>query len=174
MPFNKEILQRLGSYNIKADVVKFQGIPTNEIGCDMEEKKDCTHRCENGNISLKQNTDGSHTCAICGETFSILEPEKFKSDVIADICLNLNDLVQSIIVMHGNTIKKEDAKMLRSIIAFIPQLSKLRETSILEFDKLTESAIRNCPAPFGFNLLSALMNPQYPPLDITNNIRRSE
>jgi hypothetical protein len=124
----------------------------------------CTHKDpQSGNISLRLNQDGTHTCAICSETFTLLEPSRFDRAAIEDICANFNDLFQSIKTMYG-PIPAESGRELYTMIGFIPKIPELYEIASEYFARLNGAGVgveenRN---PYGMNMLHAMMNTGFP------------
>jgi hypothetical protein len=97
----------------------------------------CTHKDpKNGNITLHTNQqDGTKTCAICGETFTLLDPARFDRAAIEDICANFHDLFQSIKTMYG-PVPTEAGREFYAITGFILKLPELYEIAAEYFSRL--------------------------------------
>jgi len=124
----------------------------------------CAHKDPvNGNISLKDNNDGTHTCGICHETFTLLDPDKFDRAAIEDICADFNDLFQTIKTMYG-PVPIEAGRDFYSFVGFIPHIPELYEVASEYFGKIenTGRGVTDNRSMHGANLLYAMMNPQYP------------
>jgi len=130
----------------------------------------CTHKDPaTGNISLRLNPDGTHTCAICQETFTLLEPSKFDRGAIEDICANFNDLFQSIKTMYG-PIPAESGREFYTMVGFVNRIPDLYDIAAEYFARLNGAGVgveenRN---PWGMGMLNAMMNPNFPMGGINN------
>jgi hypothetical protein len=94
----------------------------------------CTHKDQNGNIKLEKLADGRYHCPICNSDFNLIDLNSAKGD-IEQICLNMNDLYQSIKTYLPNpTSSMRDIYMMIAFFNKIPQLWGIAKNA---FEKIT-------------------------------------
>ena len=94
----------------------------------------CTHKDQNGNIKLEKLADGRYHCPICNSDFNLIDLNAAKGD-IEQICLNMNDLYQSIKTYLPNpTSSMRDIYMMIAFFNKIPQLWGIAKNA---FEKIT-------------------------------------
>lgn len=96
----------------------------------------CTHKdATTHNIALKQNDDGTHTCAICGETFTLIDLDTYTMDDVRDICMQFNNVFQSVKTMYGS-VPPEVGRELYTIGGFIKKFPEMLEYANQYFKRL--------------------------------------
>ena len=122
----------------------------------------CTHKdATTHNIALRQNDDGTHTCAICGETFTLIELDTYTMDDVRDICMQFNNVFQSIKTMYGS-VPPEVGRELYTIGGFIKKFPEMLEYANQYFRRL---GINNGLQSGGYGsnqalqMFQSLMNP---------------
>lgn len=83
----------------------------------------CTHKDPNtGAITLQETNDGRYHCTICGETFRLIDPSESR-EAIENICMNFNDVFQSIKTYYGDAPDSfRDFYLMSGFISKIPYL----------------------------------------------------
>jgi hypothetical protein len=122
----------------------------------------CTHKDPNtGNISLQRNPDGTHTCSICHETFTLLD--RLDRGAIEDICLNFNDLFQTIKTMYG-PVPTEGGRELYAFIGFINRMPDFYEVAAEYFARLNNAGagMEENRGPQSLGMLHTMMNVNFP------------
>lgn len=97
----------------------------------------CTHKdIRTGNFSLSYNEhEDTHTCAICGETFHLIDLNNYTPDQITQVCSDFNDLFQSIKTMYGG-VPTEAGRDLYMIGGYIKKFPAMFEYAANYFRKL--------------------------------------
>ena len=117
----------------------------------------CTHK-ENGNIVLVENADGTVTCPICGETFTV---SYLDNNQVAEAVAIVNDICQSVKTMYLD-IPEEMATQYFQIIPLLNKLPKLYEIAKNNFNMYDQSnPVMQGNSAFGFNALNAFTSPAF-------------
>ena len=118
-------------------------------------KSICTHK-ENGNFTLMDNGDGTVTCSICGETFSLLDISKEDVETATN---TVKDVLQSIKTYYLD-IPEETAKNYFPIIPLIDKIPQLYMIAMNNFKKYDGSnMVQQNSNPYGFGMLNMLTSP---------------
>lgn len=121
-------------------------------------KSICTHK-ENGNFTLMENGDGTVSCSICGETFSLLDVSKEEVENATNI---VKDVLQSIKTYYLD-IPEETAKNYFPIIPLIDKIPQLYVIAMNNFKKYDGSnMVQQNNNPYGFGMLNMLTSPMMP------------
>lgn len=124
----------------------------------------CNHKDpDTNNIALVRNNDGTYTCSICGERFSVLTDIDMQQ--AEDIALNYNDLVQTAKTFYDG-IPTDVGRELYQTFAFIKKMPQFWEVSMDYADKLNggQNLLDRNGAGNAFASLSMLTNPGYQPM----------
>ena len=120
----------------------------------------CNHKDpDSNNIALAQNADGTFTCTVCGERFSLLSNiTRDEANCIAD---DYNDLVQTAKTFYPN-LPNDAARSLYQTFAFIKKVPEFWEIAQEYAGKLNQN--QNIVDPNhgrtgGFSMYHMLMNP---------------
>lgn len=117
----------------------------------------CTHKDQNGNIKLEKLADGRYHCPICNSDFNLIDLNSAKGD-IEQICLNMNDLYQSIKTYLPNpTSSMRDIYMMIAFFNKIPQLWGIAKNA---FEKITNvnGALQSVDENNAFQILGNIFN----------------
>lgn len=117
----------------------------------------CTHK-ENGNIVLVENPDGTVTCPICGETFTL---SYMNNEEVTTVTSAVKDILQSIKTMYLD-IPEEMATQYFQIIPLLDKLPKMYEIAKNNFNMYDQSnPVMQGSNMYGFNALSAFTSPAF-------------
>ena len=117
----------------------------------------CTHKDpdRNNEISLMENSDGSSTCYICGETFTLVN---YNKDDVGSVVSSVNDILQSIKTYYLDIPEKaaSDFMMIIALIKKIPQLYEIALNNFSRYDTALHSQMQGQNA---FALFNSIMQP---------------
>lgn len=123
----------------------------------------CNHKDpDTNNIALVRNNDGTFTCSICGERFSVLSD--ITKEQAEEICMDYNDLVQTAKTFYEG-IPTDVGRELYQTFSFIKKMPQFWEVAMDYADKLNGNQMldRNGNAN-AFASLNMLTNPAYQPM----------
>ena len=119
-------------------------------------KSYCTHK-KGHEIVLKPNDDGTFTCAICGETFNLVEAN---AAVIQEHIKAVKDILQSIKTYYLD-IPEESTIEFFPIIPLLDKVPKFYEQAVNNFNKYNGAGfnMNNDPYRQTWNLFASVVGP---------------
>ena len=116
----------------------------------------CTHK-RGHEIVLKPNDDGTFTCAICGETFNLVEANE---ESIKEAIGSVKDILQSIKTYYLD-IPEESTIEFFPILALLDKVPKFYQQAVNNFNKYNGAGfnMNNNPYQQTWNLFSAVVGP---------------
>lgn len=118
----------------------------------------CTHKDQSG-ITLRGNNDGSSTCSICGETFTLAQMDE---SAVAEAVLLVTDILQTVKTYYLD-IGEQVAREYFPIIPLLKKLPQLYKISLDRFDTYDRGMnVQQSGNMYGFGMLNNIMGGGYP------------
>lgn len=118
-------------------------------------KAKCTHK-QNGQLTLQQNANGTHTCTLCGETFNLVDVDP--ADV-ENITARMIDVLQSIKTFYLD-MPVNYASEFFVMIPLLKNTPMLYKIALNQFSKYESGSVVNQANPmYGFGLLNTITSP---------------
>ena len=116
----------------------------------------CTHK-KGHEIVLKPNDDGTFTCAICGETFSLVEANE---EIIKEAIRSVKDILQSIKTYYLD-IPEESTMEFFPILPLLDKVPKFYQQAVNNFNKYNGAGfnMNNDPYRQTWNLFASVVGP---------------
>ena len=116
----------------------------------------CTHK-KGHEIVLRPNDDGTFTCAICGETFSLVEANE---EVIKEAIKTVKDILQSIKTYYLD-IPEESTMEFFPILPLLDKVPKFYQQAVNNFNKYNGAGfnMNNDPYRQSWNLFASVVGP---------------
>ena len=116
----------------------------------------CTHK-RGHEIVLKPNDDGTFTCAICGETFNLVEANE---EVIKEAVKSVKDILQSIKTYYLD-IPEESTMEFFPILPLLDKVPKFYQQAVNNFNKYNGAGfnMNNDPYRQSWNLFASVVGP---------------
>ena len=117
----------------------------------------CTHK-NNGQLTLMQNNDGSHTCSICGATFNLVDADPAE---VAMLTQRFIDVMQSIKTYYLD-MPVSYANEFFVMIPLLQNTPELYKIALSKFSKYESgSMVNQNNSMYGFNLFNNITSPGY-------------
>ncbi len=118
-------------------------------------KSKCTHK-NNGQLALVQNANGTSTCNICGETFTLVDIDPME---VEGITQRFIDILQSIKTFYLD-MPVNYASEFFVMIPLLKNTPELYRIALNQFSKYESGSVVNQNnGAYGFNLFNTLTNP---------------
>lgn len=115
----------------------------------------CTHK-QNGQLTLQQNSDGSHTCSLCGQTFNLVDTDPAEVEAIT---ARMIDVLQSIKTFYLD-MPVNYASEFFVMIPLLKNTPTLYKIALNQFSKYETGSVVNQANPmYGFGLLNTITSP---------------
>lgn len=145
----------------KEEMAVLKQKPGMQIKLSEEEmlKSVCTHKNETG-ITLSPNNDGSSTCAICGETFTLVDMDQ---DAVDDNVQMMKNILHTIKTYYID-IPVDTARNYFPIIPLLDRVPKLYKVAQDRFSKYEQgNNIQQNSTPYGMGVLGMIASPAMAP-----------
>lgn len=147
----------------KADIERLKELTRGQFTIDLTDVDilvaKCPHR-ENGAHKLVDNGDGTHTCELCRETFTIFNGTTIEAEQVTQQFLNLLQTIKAL----NLDIAPQVLEQFMPIIAMSKKVPRLFEHAIQTFNKY-DGAMHNTYQVSGMNALNSILGfggPGYP------------
>ena len=118
-------------------------------------KAKCTHK-QNGQLTLQQNANGTHTCTLCGETFNLIDVDPAEVEAIT---ARMIDVLQSIKTFYLD-MPVNYASEFFVMIPLLKNTPMLYRIALNQFSKYESGSVVNQSNPmYGFGLLNTITSP---------------
>ena len=118
-------------------------------------KAKCTHK-QNGQLTLQPNSNGTHTCTLCGETFNLIDVDPSEVEAIT---ARMVDVLQSIKTFYLD-MPVNYASEFFVMIPLLKNTPVLYRIALNQFSKYESGSVVNQSNPmYGFGLLNTITSP---------------
>jgi len=115
----------------------------------------CTHKDLNGNFTTMNNPqNGTVTCSICGETFSLVEMDEKAVEEAVTLIIDVLQTSKTYFIDVDENVVKQYFQMM----PFLKRLPKLYSVALENFSKHDRGTnLQQGGSPFGFNAFNAIV-----------------